>query len=101
MICPMCGCYFCYDYADMILLGADRKEFCSKACKKKHDKRIWRFGKDVKKRPHHYIKDHYGSRHLAELIAESRGWTEVNIYRCCSEGYQITRQPVRSKWTNR
>lgn len=91
MICPHCGCFFCDDSADMILLGSGRKIFCSKTCKQKETKKKAQAKQRQISIRHARGKSHYKTISEARFIMFLRHWKDGGIYYCCELGYQITR----------
>jgi hypothetical protein len=92
MICPFCLCFFCYDAADMTILGADHKIYCSDYCKRKIDKK-----KNLERPIHCKRKEHYETNFLALATMAERGWSNTgHIYQCCNRGWQITKQSKRN-----
>ena len=94
MICPRCGCFFCDDGADRIILGDSRKRYCSRLCAKRAGRNPWTrltaaaSAADVmahakscpRKLPYLTIAD-------AARARGRRGWTEAIMYRCLACGF--------------
>src|SRR6266568_6454275 len=102
MVCPRCGCVFCWDDADE-WASRDRKRYCGPECEKAADpeayrrrKRNWRRRKRQLKsctlRKKRQFEDGSRARAAAQLLLQQRG-VQAHTYECPCGYWHLTSLP--------
>lgn len=85
MICAGCGCVFCWDDADGILVGVPPARYCSPTCKRRAKRKAAACWSPAKRK--------YASEHAA-LTASARVRTKkgysLYAYKCSCRSWHLT-----------